>query len=413
MEQEIDLKPYVDSLKHYWMWIVGAALIASVAAFVFSSLQAPVYEATSLVAVTQGNEITVQFDSRIQSVTDSQPIKAYPELATSDDFLLSIVPEIAAIDPRIQTVQSVRNVLRAESGVDLSLLRLTAKNDDPQRAAAIVNVWANHFINKVNTIYGGQGGEELNFFEAQLEDASRQLDVAEQSLIDFQTRNRVPIITEQMRTQTDTLGDYLEKKRDITLLLQDVQSLLSLIEDVGSDETISIQLASLLLHTRAFSGTRPDMVLPLQLQLDVSQSSEATNGEQQKVLSGLQDVLRIQLEQIEVSIADLEPQILSLQQLKQDAETQVSELNREVSVANETYMALAGKVEAERITSQDTFGGVRIASAANTPESPASSRLMNTVAAGIAGFLLGVIVVLVITWWRLYEDPPEIPREQA
>ena len=84
MEEEIDLRPYIEALISKWYWIVGAAVVAGIVAFIVSSMLPPSYEATALVAVTQPTEI-VEFDARIRSVDETQPLKAYPEIAMSDE----------------------------------------------------------------------------------------------------------------------------------------------------------------------------------------------------------------------------------------------------------------------------------------------------------------------------------------
>ena len=55
MEEEIDLRPYIEALISKWYWIVGAAVVAGVVAFIVTSMLPPSYEATALVAVTFGS----------------------------------------------------------------------------------------------------------------------------------------------------------------------------------------------------------------------------------------------------------------------------------------------------------------------------------------------------------------------
>ncbi|RLC66737.1 MAG: lipopolysaccharide biosynthesis protein, partial [Chloroflexi bacterium] len=51
MEEEIDLRQYVEVLIRYWMWIAGLALLAAVAAFVVSLLLPETYRVQSTVTV--------------------------------------------------------------------------------------------------------------------------------------------------------------------------------------------------------------------------------------------------------------------------------------------------------------------------------------------------------------------------
>ena len=78
-EQEIYLRPYLTGLWNKRYWIIGFGLLGVVLGLAISYLVAPTYEATALVASTLPRE-RIEFDSRIQTITDSQPLQAYPEL---------------------------------------------------------------------------------------------------------------------------------------------------------------------------------------------------------------------------------------------------------------------------------------------------------------------------------------------
>ncbi|RLC98999.1 MAG: hypothetical protein DRI77_03815, partial [Chloroflexi bacterium] len=67
MEEEIDLRVYVEVLVRNWKWIAGLALVAAVVAFVASSFIPPTYEATALAAITKPRYV-MQFDPRFETV---------------------------------------------------------------------------------------------------------------------------------------------------------------------------------------------------------------------------------------------------------------------------------------------------------------------------------------------------------
>ncbi|HEX7593197.1 MAG TPA: Wzz/FepE/Etk N-terminal domain-containing protein [Anaerolineae bacterium] len=51
MEDEIDLRAYLDVLLRRWKWIVGVTLVAALVAGVVSLLMPPTYESTASVFV--------------------------------------------------------------------------------------------------------------------------------------------------------------------------------------------------------------------------------------------------------------------------------------------------------------------------------------------------------------------------
>ncbi len=165
----------------------------------------------------------------------------------------------------------------------------------------------------------------------------------------------------------------------------------------ASDPSSADQLAMVLLQLRAFGGIpSADANTPWQLQLNVDQIAGADRQEQISSLTGLQETLKAQVEQIDTHLVELEPQILTVQQDKQEADAEEARLNRDLTVAEETYTALARKVEEEKITSQNTGSGVRLASRSAVPRQPVSpSKLINMIAAAGLGFLIAAMAVLI------------------
>ena len=398
MEEEIDLRPYVEALLRNWKWIIGAGILAALIALGVSFLLPPTYEATALVAVMEPRQV-VQFDPRIRTTDDSQPFKAYPELATSDELLAALLDETATVAPDVATLANLQGLLSAEAGSDPSLLHLSVKYGDPQVAADVANKWAELFVVRANEVFGSQGDEQLSYFEDQLSAAKQKMQQAEEKLIDFQARNRSMILDNELTALQQTQADQLARKRQIALLLQDAEGLLKQLNGASNndDPSAADQLAAVLLQLRAFGGVpNADSNTAWQLQVNVDQISAAGRQEQITFLSNLHDALAAQTIQIDTHLAELEPQILKLQQKKQQADIEEGRLSGELALSGETHNALANKVEEEKITSQNTGSGVRLASRSAVPIQPISpNKLINMIAAAGLGFLIAVTVVLV------------------
>ena len=406
MEEEIDLRPYMQALLKSWKWIVVVAVLAAVVAFVVSSLLPPTYKATALVAVIKPGQL-VQFDERFAALAETQPLKAYPELATSDEILQELLVEVSEIAPGIHSLEALRMATEASAGADPSIVRLSVTYDQPEVAAEIANLWAELYVNRANEIFGDQGGEPLAYFESQRENAAQELARTEQTLIEFQARNRSVILQNELTSLQQAQANQLAKQQQITTILQDIQGLRSQLEDGTSQTTSSYrdQLTALLLQIRAFGGgfineTAVSSQSPWQIQIDANQFTDASLGEQIAFLTSLQAALTVQVAEVETNVAGLEPQILVLQQQKQEMDTENNRLTRDYMLAEETYTALARKADEERITSQDTSSGVRLASRTAVPEQSVGPRkLLNTAVAGLLGLFFGLIWVLGTVWW--------------
>ena len=400
MYEEIDLRPYVLALIRNWMWIVGAAVVAALAAFAVSSSLPPTYEARATVAVVEAREV-VQFDPRFESIVEGQPLSAYPALATSDELLQQVLAEVEGDLPEVETVQGLRGMLEAEAGDHPSLVYLSASHEDPQTAAEVANAWAVQFVSWAGEIYGTADGEQLVFFEDQLAQAEAELEAVEDALIEFESRNRSTILGNRLSALRDTQVRYLNEQRSIRFLLQDMRDLRSQLAEGSDSGTVSFadQLAALSLQLQAFNAQGQH---PLQFQTNTEVDLTGRSRQNQvDYLDNLIAMQEIRMEEIDETLGELEPLMLQLQTEKEAIDVSRARLERDREVANETHQALARKVAEERIVANSVDQGVRLASRAAVPLSPTGPRpLVNAIVGGLLGFSIAITYVLAIAWWR-------------
>jgi uncharacterized protein involved in exopolysaccharide biosynthesis len=398
VEEEIDLRPYIEAIVQRWYWIVGAALLAGIVAFIATSFTPPTYQATTLIGVIAPREV-VQLDERIRETTVVQPLRAFPQLALSDQVLQMLLTQmpVAGID----TVEDLRQNLEAEAGDDTSIIQLKATSQDPAEAAAIVNTWAEVFIVWANEVYVGQGNQQVAFFEEQLAVAETELKNAEEALVAFQAINRTQILSNTLAAYTYTQSEYLTTQRHNAQLTQQVQELREQLASSGNlqEVTLADQLTALSLQLQVFGV---ETTVPLQLQvLDGTTLTTANRTEQLAQLDSLLATLAAQAENIEAELISLEPRILELQEQQQQVNTEYNQLLRQQFVFEDAYMALAHEVEESRITSQDTTTGVRLASNATIPQTPTEQgRLIILGISLFAGAILAIFVIVVMYWWN-------------
>jgi uncharacterized protein involved in exopolysaccharide biosynthesis len=402
MEQEIDLRAYMAVLLKFKFWIAGLALIAAVVAAVVSLLLSPTYEAIALVAITKP-QYAMQFDERFATTNETAtlpPYKAYPELAMGDEILSLLLDEVNAEGALEDiTLDDLRDMVEAQSGPDPSLVELSVRDGDPQRAAHLANRWAWLLVDRANELYG-QSQSQLAFFEGQLAEAEVTLAEAEQAVIAFQARNQASILNSQLSSQQTALNEYLNAARSLRLIIQDAGSLRErmLTQDAADSASLSDELASLSLEIDALNRTQ----LPVQLQISGQEGlGSKTVGEQVAFLDSLIGVLENKLLVLEQEAKEVEPDILDLQERLQQVNTEGERLTTAKSLARETYVSLSRKVAEARISAQDQTGDARVASVAAVPIKPVAPRkAINTLIAGALGLFLGVLGAFIIEYWR-------------
>ena len=398
--EEFNLRPFIQLLLGQWKFIVGTAVLFAITAFAVSQLMPSEYQATALLVETAPQD-DIQFDPRIISA-DSESgdrTQAYISIATSDDALQHLLNSIEPPLEDIATLENIRKIVHASSNKDSQVVELTVTYNDSEHAAEIVNIWAEQFVVDVNTIYSRQGNEQLTFFEEQLAQIRVSQEDAEAQLINFQSRNSISTIGNELSALNTAQARYLAESNNLILLMENIANFRTQLSEQSEPLSLADQLTSLSLQTQLFD-TQSDF--PIQLQMDgESFLSETDRDAQIGRLDALLATITYQQGKITESLANLAPQILRLQEEKQILTTERDGLNQEKSILDETVVTLARKIEEERITSQNTSSGVRLVSKAAVPKKPTnSSTLVSMFLAATIGVLLAAGFVIAKNWWE-------------
>ncbi|MCB8937665.1 MAG: hypothetical protein H6654_11805 [Ardenticatenaceae bacterium] len=401
MEDEIDLRPYIDSLRKSWYLILVSAVSFTIIALVISSLLSPKYEANALIIVKSSD--IIQLDERIRDTSQSQPLNSLPELAISDELLQTVITKLALNN--INHVEQLRKILKTTQGSSTSFIQFTASYDDPELAANIASIWATEFVNHVNNIYFDYDGGQLQFYEDQLVEAESKLLNAEEELISYQSINPSGIISNTLAAYNQRQLDYLAAQQDLTFLAQDVEAHLTTLTEPANAQPVSFadQYLALSLQLRLLNL---ESAAPLLLQpIDSTNLTTENRLEQTATLESMLTILDNQSLALSETLTEIESQIVDLQQQLEIANTEFARLSREVTIAESTYNLLALKVEEENITSRNTGEGIRLASKPSVPIKPVSPDFIRN---GIIGFLFGFIVgtfaLISKQWWQIYNQ---------
>jgi succinoglycan biosynthesis transport protein ExoP len=415
MEEEIDLRAYVDVLIRSWKWIAGLALVAAVAAFVVSLMLPGTYEASGVVIITQPR-YQMQFDPRFKTVDQWTPAyKAFPTLATSDGVLRNVLdgytpsPETGIEE---WTLRKLSGMVEATSEGDPSLVVLRVRSRSPEGAAAIANLWADALVNRGNKIYS-EREDDVAFFEAQVAQAEEALNQVDAALIEFEARSQANIVGAQLESSLQAQADYLTDQRAIAYVVQDIRGLRDQLAQQPGDRPISLadDLTALLLQIKAFSlmQVKPldtQSSTPIQLQVNSAESiSDKSPAEQIAFQDDLVAILEAKSSEIDGRLAELEPQTLALQERLQEFTAESERLVNARDLASETYLTLVRKLEEARISAQEENGVLQVGSYAAVPEEPVGPRkLLNTAVAGALGLMLGVFAAFALHWLRGDEE---------
>lgn len=154
-EDEIDLRQYVEVLVERWWLIVGLALVAAIAAFIFGSLGPDMYTAEADVSLLNVRSEIV-FDPQFTTVPEDpgQNVRrdALQALATSRSLLAEVYENVVSDIPSDeQSFETFTERVAVTPAGDL--LRFEVTWPDPETAATIANEWTRVYIRTANRSY--------------------------------------------------------------------------------------------------------------------------------------------------------------------------------------------------------------------------------------------------------------------
>lgn len=397
MEEEIDLRPYINALLKYWWLILASALLGGILVYFYIANQPPSYQASALITVLEPTEV-LQFDPRvINTPSRNALLKVLPELAKSDQVIGTLKDRLE--ENGGSTIDGWGDNLVAQAGRDPILLYLRVNNGDPESAAEIANIWAEVFVTLGNDVYVNQGESRLKFYENQLVAASDRLDAANDALAEFQGQNRLAAVTNELTALTLTHASVISHTTALRTLRDDIQAARIQQEQLSANPiTQTDELTALALQARAMNLQES---LPFVFQSTSEGVSGYTRQDQMEFLDSL-DAFVTELENASSTrLVEMESELMGSQQEYEQLNSQASRLTVERDLALETYSTLTRKLDEERIGIDDTNTGFRIASRAEVPSSPDG---MNQLLAAFIGAALGVILssvtIILYSWWR-------------
>jgi uncharacterized protein involved in exopolysaccharide biosynthesis len=401
MEDEIDLKKYIDLLLAQWKWVVGLAVVgAAVAAALSFFVLPPRYEANA-VLVFRPPLYSVNLDSRLQTNFDVsfRYYSALPGLALSDQVLRNVYASLSPDLVGELTFTALRRLLEVEADEKANIILLTAAHEDPEQASEIVNLWADAFYGLVLELYG-ESENQLNRLKIELDTANERQITAQEAMIAFQLENQAPMLTSQLEILQEDYRDFLAEQTDINRFLQNINSLRIQLAAQPADQPAALadELTVLLLQLQTFNAGSET----LQFQItDLQNVSAKTNADTVAILDDLSSSMRARLQEAEAQIPAAEERILALQQEIMQYHARSERLNQDYELAKTIHTTLAAKIAESDIAAQISSFGVNIASKASTPEKPVSpKKVLNTGAGAAGGAALGVMLVLAADYFR-------------
>jgi len=386
MEDEIDLRRYVDVLLKYWLLIVSITLIAVIVAGLYSFLVVtPGYEAKAAVLMT-GTRAKIVFEPKYQTflpTEDKEFKQALVGLMKSSGVASAAIEQLGdRLEPQERSVTWMMDKVSVKTNGDL--IEISVKTANAEKSAAIANAWVESYESYINNLYSGilQTPEEL---QVQADAAKKDYDVKQKALEDFLGNNRIAELTDQINDLNQLI--YIKSLRQ--------QLELGAFSQASSAAN---SLSLLLIQTNAFTSLPSELQLSLEGLLAVSSDKEKQLRDVDALISNLETRSEIAPGQ---SISELRQDILQLQMKLEQEEAKKNDLTNSRDTAWGTYTTLINKVAEVTVASLAQDVVVRVAATATVPKTPVPThRVTNIVIALVLGLIVGVFAAFGVQYFR-------------
>jgi capsular polysaccharide biosynthesis protein len=397
MEEEINLRKYIDVLLQHWLLIVSITLIAVLVAGLFSFLAVTrAYEAKAAVLITRTRaEIVFVPEYKTFLPTEDKDFRqALVGLVESSGVASAAIEELGdRLEPEEQSVTKMLDKVGMKTNGDL--IEISVKTTDAEKAAAIANAWAESYESYINSLYSGilLTPEEL---QVQADAAREDYQVKQTTLEDFLGDNSIAELTDQIADRN---------------LLIDIKSLRQQLESGAFSPASSAanSLSLLLLQTEAFTPLPAELQVSLEGLLAVASDTEEQLQDVDALISNLE--LRAEVSP-GLSISELRQEILQLERNLEQESARKEELQQARDSAWQAYTTLDNKVIEAKVASQAQDVVVRVAALATVPGTPVPThRITNIVIALVLGLIVGVFAAFGVEYFQKGKESPQ-PDEQ-
>jgi len=222
-EIEIDLRKYAQRIWDNRLIIVSLAVIGALLGGLFSVLVPAGYEATASVAIIK-TRTEVEFDPRVKTL-NADDISGVTQtavdlrrnsllsLASSGEIADMVLKDIGPmLTPEQRDPAKLIRMVKAELAQRGDLILIKSQYGDPVVAAQIANIWATHYEEYINRIYGASQPAYLNSVQTEVELSRQAYETTQRSLEELIATNDAGVLQRQI-SDTQTIIDSLSQER--------------------------------------------------------------------------------------------------------------------------------------------------------------------------------------------------------
>jgi polysaccharide biosynthesis transport protein len=443
----IDFFQFVKLLKRYW-WqssLTFAGVLGAVALWTF--FQTPIYEARGQLILKKKDQtsaltgLSEKLGQMDPLSTQSNPLETEAQVLQSRPVLDKAIAQLDLRNRKGEVLTDVelRKVFKVKPIRNTDVLEVTFRDPKPKKAAELVNVIFQLYLQNDVQINRAQTRAARQFIEAQLPRTEKQLQSAEVALRQFKEANQVVDLKGEAEVAVEGIGKLTEELAKAEAQYSEVRERSTQLQQrVGMDGTQAIALGELseagglqetlkdlqkvedqlAVDRTVYEETHPRIIdlrnkqteLKKSLQGRVTQTLRAENvspaeGNIQKGEFGLD--LSAELVKAEVDQRGAAQRVLQIQRFIQTQQQRTDvlpileqkqmKLERDLEVARISYKNLLKSLQDAQLAENQNIGNARVLDQAKVPILPVSPKIvLNLVLGSVLGLLASTGMTLLL-----------------
>ena len=413
-EIEIDLRELLQVFKKWSKLIIIMTLLCTfVAGLVSWFVLAPIYQAKTLLMVTQATDklqnSPIRSGEGLEDVVNS--VSRMPVLTMStylgqikSETLMNRIIERLELDPEKYNAYTISGMIDATVVKDSNLIEVKVTGADPVLATKIANVLSDEYLNVMTEKNQEQMSRSVAFLEKQETATDKDLDRASDYLKEMQSQPRgVAILETEFKACSEDAASLNSRLKTVQV---DIQQLAAGVYSLENQLALTPQtITSDKWDEERGSTYSTREANPIYVSLTEEMiGKKAALAEKEGEAHGLQQMLTATNQELDVLQAELA-----------DKRLQEEKLQREADRLKKTSETLAMKKTETQIAKSIDLGdsSVMVVSEASLPESPIKpNKKLNVAIAFVLGFMVFTLLAFILEHLdNTLKTPEDINRE--
>ena len=414
MEEEIDLRDYINVLLKWKKLIIWITVLAMLTAGVMSYFVIkPVYQASgSLLVNPKEAKVSISTPEQLLNPLTFLPqisVATYTNIVKSKDIEKKVLEDLNLASPPYNfTLDSLDNIITVENPKNTTLIKVLVQYNDPEVAQKIDKKVLSETMSYVNNLSTSQLQISSSTLEKQFLEAKKKLEGAQEAIAKFNSqKDNLTNLIQKRSSYSSALNSYRSKLLSLDAQIRQYEEQLNSVEEELKhtdkyfvteksimDEPLLSQLAQQLSDKSIIYLSKLNVssqsINPLYTELHSKEANYTIT------LSGL-NAEKKSLQQL---VAEAENEIHSLDQEINAKQLQLNKLNRDLALAQSDYSAIKTNYQQSQMAEENILSPVTIASNPVVPTRPIKpKKLFNIAVAGVAAFFFAILLAFFLEYW--------------